>query len=335
MALPEAHAPIPVTAPRSPRLYASSAFRLLNRYSFGFALVLTLALLLTNLVQANWNFGWSDQLANFAPMALAAMASTPSIISGGGGFDLTISPLMFFTGEVFVIWLAPHGLGGAEAVPIVLAIGLAVGALNGLLIQLLRVPPVVVTLSMYFILIGADLKVAPQPQYLTSSWVHDLATRVGPIPGAIFTIGAPLLVWALLGLVPYRRTLYAVGSNDATAFASGVDVAAVRIVAYALGGLFAAVGSFALIGLTFSANASLSTTYTLLAIASVALGGTSLWGGRGGLFGSMLGAASIYLLGNLLTSLQVDPSYLQVMYGGMLVFAVVLSGIAAQAKAPA
>src|SRR4051794_14716900 len=335
MALPEAHAPITVTGPRWLRLYASAAFRLLNRYSFGFALVLTIALLLTNLVQANWNFGWSDQLANFAPMALAAMASTPSIISGGGGFDLTISPLMFFTGEVFVIWLAPHGLGGAEAVPIVLALGLAVGALNGLLIQLLRVPPVVVTLSMYFVLIGADLKVAPQPQYLTSSWVHDLATRVGPIPGALFTICAPLLVWALLGLIPYRRTLYAVGSNDATAFASGVDVAAVRVAAYALGGLFAAIGSFALIGLTFSANASLSTTYTLLAIASVALGGTSLWGGRGGLFGAMLGAASIYLLGNLLTSLQVDPSYLQVMYGGMLVFAVVLSGIAARAKAPA
>jgi ribose transport system permease protein len=317
------------------RTFGATALRLLNRYSFGFALLLTIALLLTNLVQARWNFGWSDQLANFAPMALAAMASTPAIISGGGGFDLTISPLMFFTGEIFVVWLAPHGLGGAEAVPIMLAIGLAAGAVNGLLIQLLRVPPVVVTLSMYFVLIGADLKIAPAPKYLNQSWVHDLATSVGPIPGALFTLAVPVVVWFALGLTPYKRTLYAVGSNDATAFASGVNVAAVRVIAYALGGMFASVGSLALIGLTFSANASLSTTYTLLAIASVALGGTSLWGGRGGLFGSMLGAASIYLLGNLLTSLQVDPSYLQVMYGGMLVFAVILSGLAAQSKAVA
>jgi ribose transport system permease protein len=133
-------------------------------------------------------------------------------------------------------------------------------------------------------------------------------------------------------LVPYKRTLYAVGSNDATAFASGVNVALVRVVAYSLGGLFASVGSLALVGLTVSSNANLSQTYTLLAIASVALGGTSLWGGRGGLFGSLLGAASIYLLGNLLQILQVDPSYLQVMYGGMLIFAVILSGIAARAR---
>jgi ribose transport system permease protein len=106
----------------------------------------------------------------------------------------------------------------------------------------------------------------------------------------------------------------------------------VRVIAYGLGGFFAAVGGLALIALTSSANPSLASTYTLLAIASVAIGGTSLWGGRGGLVGPMLGAASIYLLGNLLITLQVDPSYLQVMYGGMLIFAVILSGMAARTK---
>jgi ribose transport system permease protein len=75
-----------------------------------------------------------------------------------------------------------------------------------------------------------------------------------------------------------------------------------------------------------------ATNAAMLAIAAVALGGTSLWGGRGGLIGSLLGAASIYLLGNLLLTLQVDQSYLQVMYGGMLLFAVVLGGVAAQAR---
>ncbi len=76
-------------------------------------------------------------------------------------------------------------------------------------------------------------------------------------------------------------------------------------------------------------------TYTLLAIAAVALGGTSLWGGRGGLFGAVLGAASIYLLQNLLTTLGVNPSWLQVVYGGMLVLAVVLVGAGTRAKEPA
>jgi ribose transport system permease protein len=337
MALPEGHVAIgerPVAPSRTwarAGSVAAFALRLLNRYSFGFALLLTLALLATTLIRDS-NFGWSDQLANFAPMALAAMASTPAIISGGGGFDLSISPLMYFCGEVFIVWLAPHALGGAASVPIILAIGAGIGLLNGLLIILLRVPPVVATLSMYFILIGADLRVAPNPKYLGSNWIHHLAGSVGPIPGALFTVGFPILVWFAIGLIPYKRTLYAVGSNDATAFASGVNVAAVRVIAYTLGGLFAGVGALALIALTSSANPSLSSTYTLLAIAAVALGGTSLWGGRGGLIGPMLGAASIYLLGNLLITLQVDPSYLQVMYGGMLIFAVVLGGLAGRAR---
>lgn len=309
--------------------------RLLNRYSFGFALLLT-AVLLAVSVYREPNFGWNDQLANFAPLALAAMASTPAIISGGGGFDLSISPLMYLSGEVFIVWLVPHSLGGVWSVPVILVGGLAFGALNGLLIAILRVQPVVVTLSMYFILLGVDLRVAPSPKYLNESWLHELASgTILGVPGAAFTVAFPIAVWFLLGLTPYRRTLYAVGSNDATAFSCGVNVALVRVIAYALGGMFAAVGGIALIALTSSANPSLAATYTLLAIAAVALGGTSLWGGRGGLFGSLLGAASIYLLGNLLITLQVDPSYLQVMYGGMLVFAVILSGLAGRAKVTA
>ncbi len=286
-----------------------------SKYSFGFALLLMLALLGTTLIREP-NFGWTDQLANFAPVALAAIASAPSIIGGGDGIDLTISPLMYLTGAIFVVWLVPHGLGGWESVPIVLAAGAGIGAANGLIIILLRVPPVVATLATFFVLLGVDLAIAPIPSGLSGSWVQHLAGSVGPIPGALFTLGFPILVWALLGLIPYRRTFYAVGSNDTTAFASGVNVALVRVIAYALGGLFAAVGGLALTALVgFVTNTSLAATYTLLGIASVALGGTSLFGGRGGLFGAMLGAACIYLLQNLLTMNQIDPSWLQVMYG--------------------
>jgi ribose transport system permease protein len=242
---------------------------------------------------------------------------------------------MTLTSAVFVAWLVPHGLGGFEAIPILLAIGAAMGALNGVLIAVLRVQPVVVTLSMYFVLLGVDLLIVPNPLGLKGSWVTDLAHSVGPFPGALITLGIPLVIWAALGRIPYRRTLYAVGSNDATAFSAGVNVAVVRIWAYALGGLFAGVGGLALTALVGSVNASLASTYTLLAIAAVALGGTSLWGGRGGLFGAVLGAASIYLLQNLLTTLGVNPSWLQVVYGGMLVLAVVLVGAGTRAKEPA
>jgi ribose transport system permease protein len=142
----------------------------------------------------------------------------------------------------------------------------------------------------------------------------------------VFTIGLPLLIWFGLRLVPFGRLVYAVGSNDTTAFSSGVNVNAVRVASYGLGGLFAGIGGLALTGLVNSANASSSTEYTLVAIAAVVLGGTPLVGGRGGLVGPLLGAFSIYLMQNLLATFAINPAYLQIVYGGILIVAVVLGG---------
>ena len=278
------------------------------------------------MIQQNGNIGLSSQLAIAAPVTIAALASTPAII--GGGFDLSISPLIVFTNCVYVVWLAPHGLGGAVAVPIVLGVGLLTGLFTGLMITILRVQPVVVTLAMYFALQGVDLLLAPNPVSLGEGhrWIYDLAGSVGPIPGALFTIGAPLLIWVALKYVPFRRLLFAVGSNDATAFSAGVNVTAVRVASYGLGGLFAGIGGLALTALVQSANAANSTQYALPAIAALVLGGTSLAGGRGGLIGVVFGAFSIYLLQNLLANFQVNPAWLQIVYGAVLIAAVVIQG---------
>lgn len=318
-------APSPaVQAATGPRDVRGRVLHFLNRYSFAFALVLTVILLLINLIQDHWNFGWQDELANLAPMAIAAMATAPSIIALG--FDFTVSPMMFLTGGVFAAYLIPHGLGGAVAVPIVLAIGAAVGALQGTLVVALRLPPVVVTLGLYFMLDGVNTKLLPNPVSFSGSWVQHLAGSVGPVPGPVFTIGLPVLAWFLLGLFPLRKMIYAIGSNPAAAYSSGIRVGATLVTAYTIGGAFAGIGGLAVAGLEQSVNATLSGTYTLLGVAALALGGTSLAGGRGGLVGPLLGAASIYLLGDVLSSLQINPSWLQVMYGCMLIFAVVLQG---------
>lgn len=328
MAVSEASAPlIPSRRP--------APLRILRRYSFAFALLLTVVLLIVNMLTSTGGFGWTAQLAVFAPLALAAMASTPAILSGGGGFDLSISPLMVFTSAAFAAWFVPAGLDGPIVVPLMLALGASVGLANGLLIAILRVQPVVVTLSTYFVLIGVNMAVLPNSVTVSDNWTANLAGTVGPIPGALFLILAPLAIWALIGLIPYRRQLMAVGSNDAAAFSSGVNVVAVRVGAYALGGMFAGIGGLAMIALEKSASASLSTTYTLLAIAAVALGGTSLWGGRGGLIGAVFGAATVYLLSNLLQTLQIDPAWLQVLYGVVLIVAVLFGGLTQRANTAA
>jgi ribose transport system permease protein len=318
------------TATLPVRAQSSAARRNLRRavrsYSFGFAAILAVGMLAANIATEHGGFGLSDQLANVAPLAIAALASAPSII--GGGFDLSISPLIVLVNSVIIVYLVPNGLGGAVAVPIALGIGLAVGLFNGLVIVALRVQPIVVTLAMYFSLQGIDLLIAPNPVSVHSAgWLNNLAGSVGPLPGGLFSIGIPLLIWFGLRFVPYRRLLYAVGSNDATAFSSGVKVNTVRVASYALGGLFAGFGGLALSGLVNSADASNATEYTLVAMAAIVLGGTSLAGGRGGLIGPLLGAFSIYLMQNLLATFAINPAYLQIVYGGILIVAVVLGGV--------
>ena len=260
-------------------------------------------------------------------MTIAALASTPAII--GGGFDLSISPLLVFTNCVYVVWLAPHGLGGAVAVPIVLGVGLADGPVH----RPDRSRSCACSRSSSRWRCTSRCRAStccsrPNPVSLGEQhrWIYDLAGTVGPIPGALFTIGAPLLIWFALKYVPFRRLLFAVGSNDATAFSAGVNVTAVRIASYGLGGLFAGIGGLALTALVQSANAANSTQYALLAIAAVVLGGTSLAGGRGGLIGVVFGAFSIYLLQNLLANFQVNPAWLQIVYGAILIVAVVIQG---------
>jgi ribose transport system permease protein len=306
--------------------------RLLGARPYAFAGLLTLTLLLVDIaVQPAFAAfsNWPTVLASFAPLAVAAMASTPAILSGGGGIDISIGPALTLVNIVIVADLLPNGLSSPVVViPVCLAIGTAIGAVNGFMVAVLRFQPVVATLCANIILGGlaTQLQGDSVPAGSTA-WTKDLAGSFGPVPGALLTIGAPLLIWLLLSRTPFIKALYAVGGDDATAFSAGVNVPLVRIAAYALGGLFAAIAGLALMSLISEGSASMATQYTLLAIASVALGGTALSGGRGSLIGSLLGAGSIYLISNLLNEVKVSTLWSTAIYGAMLVFAVVVGAV--------
>jgi ribose transport system permease protein len=303
----------------------------LLRRPMTFAVVLGVTLFVANVI-ALPRFVACGQLAptlgTLAPFAIAGMASTPAFLSGGGGIDLSIAPLMGLVNIVLVTRLLGTPLGSPLlAIPILLLLGAAVGALNGVLVAKLRFPPVIATLGTFFVLSGVNLRLVPDPVTTSNGWTEALAGSIGPLPGALFTVGPPLVLWWVLRRSAYAGSLLAVGDHDATAFSAGVRVEAVRISAYALGGLIAAVGGIALTGLVRSADAQVFSGYILPALAAVALGGTNLAGGRGGLLPSAVGAGCIFLLDNLLAALHVSSQYVQVAYGGALLFAVVLGAL--------
>jgi len=300
---------------------------LLRRHTYAFALLLVVILLVVNIsIQPNIN--WTNLLASFAPLAIAAIASTPSIISGRGGIDMSTSPVMTLSAIFFVSVLIPAGLGGIEAVPLVMLLGGAVGAAIGLIIVVLRLSPIVVSLAAYFIVIGINLKIAPRPVLMEGdNWVTSLSGSFGPVPAALVSIAIPVAIWAILMSTSYGRNLYAVGGNDATAYSAGVPVSATRIIAFATGGAFAAFGGLVLVGLVRTADSSTSGAYTLMAIAAAALGGVSLTGGRGSVIGALLGAAAIFLIQSVLADLRMPPTWLPMVYGALLIVSVVLGSV--------
>src|SRR5258707_439937 len=151
--------------------------------------------------------------------------------------------------------------------------------------------------------------------------------RLDALSGAtsVIPVLAVLAGWWLIKPTPYYEHLMANGGDDRAAYTSSIPITTVRMIAYMLTGIGAGLASLSLSALLGSADPTVGPTYTLTAIAAVALGGVSLAGGRGGLTGAMLGAADIFLLQSILTFFNVSTFALQVAYGVILIVALALN----------
>jgi len=316
------------------------ASRVLRARSYLFALILTVVLFIGNVIALPAFVSvsnWDTNLITFAPFAVLAVASTPAIMTGAGGLDLSIAPSANLANIVLVVELLSneHLSSPWIAVPIVLALTTAIGLFNGFVVTVLRVPPVVTTVGMLLLLLGLNARIAPLPVSATAQWVQSLHGDLGPIPWGLILIVIPLVLWSLTRLTPFYSTLYLVGGNAATAFSAGVNVTAVRIAAYGIGGFFAGIGGLAITAVFLTSDPNIGFEYSLIAMAAVALGGTPIGvGGRGGVLGSTLGAAAIYLLQNLLILSHVSNAWLQVGYGALLIVGATLGGLVAMPVRP-
>ncbi|HEY3902715.1 MAG TPA: ATP-binding cassette domain-containing protein [Streptosporangiaceae bacterium] len=314
-------APRPEPAPSRAPLNGSS-------YTF-LPVLLTLLLLIANVAAQHSFLNWSSVIVTFAELAtpaLAAMASTPAIL--GGGIDISIAPLFTLVSVVIEVMLLGHGVTNpALVIAVAIGFGAALGALNGALVNYGRFQAVVATLCMTFILSGVALGYAPAPVSGTTGWLTSLGTTEAGIPGGLILIAVPLAAWYALHRTPFVRTLRAVGGSETTAYTAGVNVAAVRTLAYALGGAIAGLAAIAIVAQLHQAEADSAfvTPFILMAIAAVALGGTSLAGGRGGLIASVFGACVIFLIQNLLGAVGVSSFWSEFCYGAILIAAVLFA----------
>lgn len=299
------------------------------------AVVLAAVLFIANLLVSP-SFMTYDRLpatlATLAPFVLVGFASTPAILSGG--IDISVGPLATFINCLFVATLIPAGLGDWwVALPLLLLVATTIGAINGVLVAVVRLHPMIATTGILFVLIGLALTIAPTPVSAPSNWSDPFAEKIGPIPGAIVLILFAATIWVGLRRSQFIANLLATGDSDVSSYGAGVDITKIKVIAYALGGFFAGCAGIALSALLQSSQASLATTYALLGLAAAVLGGTSLGGGRGGLVGAFFGAVDIYLIQQLLTASGVAPSLIQLAYGLVLLASVMLGATLLQPNA--
>ncbi|RUX31121.1 ABC transporter permease [Mesorhizobium sp. M7A.F.Ca.US.011.01.1.1] len=295
--------------------------------NFGFAVVLLVVLLAINLILSPGRFqpgSWGALVGLAAPLIGAAIASTPVILAGRGGIDISVGPLMGFVNAltIQVLFLGAGISSPLVLVPAALLVGALVGAANGFLATIVRIQPIVATLGTYLILTGVTLTILPAPIGPAPAWLKALSGPLSMLPLALMFIA-----WWLVRRTPYYDQLMAVGSDDRAAYTAGVDVTRVRFLAYVMTGLFSGCAGLMLTALIGSADPNIGPTYTLIAIAAVALGGVSLAGGRGGVAGAAIGAIDIFLLQSVLTTFNVSTFVLQIAYGAILVLAVMLTAL--------
>lgn len=300
-------------------------------------LALLLALfVVTKLIQPGYGSGDFGSLVRAVlPYAFAVAAQTVVVIAGG--IDLSVAAMMALTSVT-----AASMMNGASeeyalfVVPFVLALGLVLGALNGILIVVTRVPDIVVTLATLFVLQGAALLVLDAPGGAAAEWLKASVVGTVPIPGLPDAVDAWLpkalvllvvclcLVWIPLSRSRLGLSIYAIGSNELAAFRSGVPVARTRIIAYALSGLFGALGGLSLTVST-GIGAPIPGPYLLASVAAVVLGGVALGGGKGGLLGPIIAVFVLRLVRTDLTLLAIDPNVTAIIEGAIMV-AVVMFG---------
>ncbi len=281
------------------------------------ALVGVIAVIRPGTVTPDW---LANTLLFAAPLGLLAGGETLLLLTGG--IDLSIAAVA--TGAAYLLSSNTAAIGTPAALLLGLALGALIGLLNGVGVAVFRVQPLVMTLGTGLMTEGAMVvysqKIIGEEQRIPAAIVTLGSGKLaGVVPVDLF-LWLPVAALLLLGLrrTGLGRLLYAVGDNQAACRLAGIRVWRVLLAAYLACGLLAALAGIVLVGITNAADLSLANVYLLPAIAAAIIGGTSIFGGRGGYGGTIVGALFLTVLDSLLTLLDAPEPIKQILYGSII-----------------
>ena len=265
-----------------------------------------------------------------AILGIVAAGQNLVVIGGREGIDLSVGAQISL-GAV----IAGNVMSGSDAaiLPALMAAGAVtflIGIVNGLGVTLVRIPPLVMTLGMMGVVQGGLVVLSRGvPSGNAAPALMSFVNRplVFGLPGILFVWAlVALLMWFLLRRTQFGYALYAMGSNERAATLTGFPTKRLRTLLYGLSGLFAGFTGLLVIGYTGNSFISVGDQYVLPSVIAVVIGGTSLAGGSGNYFGTMLGAIALILLQSVLTTLQMEFWSRQVIFGATLLLLMLLYG---------
>ena len=268
-----------------------------------------------------------------AAMTLILAATGQTIVLLRGGIDLSIGGMISFGTVLAATEFGDSAVSATAWTVAILLIGLGVGALNGLIISVLRLQPFLVTLATWSILSGAALLVLPiDGGSLPDGWMRFGSASFLGLSSSVWLLIVLFLFWLWFRDTRLGVTIRATGSNEKSAYLSGVSLTFVNVATYGLSGLFAALAALYLTTQTGAGSPTIGKDYILPSVAAAVIGGISLFGGRGGLAGTIVGAFILTIIGNLVFVLSVS-SYWQPIVSGVILLAAVLASALAERSA--
>ncbi|MDR1932951.1 MAG: ABC transporter permease [Spirochaetales bacterium] len=294
--------------------------------------VLLVVLVLFAQAQADFftRYGPQSIFNQIITLCIAALGQTLIILTAG--IDLSVGTLIIFTNCVAATIMRPiidlFGgsllLGGAVTCVIVVLLGALCGLFNGCVVVYGRLQPIIVTLATGSIFSGLARYVRPSPGGdVPSQFARFFTGRVLEyIPmSAIVLLLALLLIWMPYRGRRYGQALYAIGGNENAAFLSGIKINAVKLLAYSIAGMCAAICGILLTAQTRSGDPTAANNFTNNSIAAAVLGGASLAGGKGSYIGTIAGAMILSLIVGLLIFWGISSYYQNLVQGIILILA--------------
>ncbi|MGA2232031.1 MAG: galactofuranose ABC transporter, permease protein YjfF [Tepidisphaeraceae bacterium] len=292
------------------------------------ATLLVCAILYTSASLAFKHFFSTDVFLGFFSdesfLGIAALGETFVILSGG--IDLSVGSVVGCTGIVVAVLIEKYHIHPAVAIAMVLAATTIFGAVMGVLIHFLSLPPFLVTLGGLFAVRGAALLVSSESitiDHPIYDWLSSVAIPIGggmtlPLTAVIFLVMVIVLVVISLQ-TPFGRNVYAIGGNETSALLMGLPVGSTKVAIYALAGFCSGLAGVVYTIYTSSGNALAGAGMELDAIAAVVVGGTLLSGGVGYVAGTPLGVITFGIIQTAITFQgQLSSWWTRIAIGGLL-----------------